>query len=99
MELLQRNYHSRFGEIDLVMRDDTGFLVFIEIRYRRRSGFGGALASVDRHKQRRLRDTAACFLQSNPRLAHYPCRFDVVGICPDSAATASKFTWIKNAFV
>ena len=50
--LLEQNYHSRFGEIDLIMRHQNT-LVFIEVRQRSSNRFGGALASVDQRKQQK----------------------------------------------
>lgn len=90
--LLTRNYRSRFGEIDLIMRDGET-LVFVEVRLRRNSRFGGAAASIDARKQQRLILTAQRYLARLPQIP--PCRFDVVlldnaqGLAPD---------WLKNAF-
>lgn len=53
LKLLERNVRSRFGEIDLVMEDGTT-LVFVEVRYRSRDDYGGAVASVTPAKQARL---------------------------------------------
>lgn len=90
--LLQSNYHSRYGEIDLVMQDGDS-LVFVEVRYRGRSRYGSAAESVDRHKQSRLIACAQHYLQRHPQHAGLPCRFDVITlggtIAPD---------WIRNAF-
>ncbi len=90
LTLLERNYRSRCGEIDLIMQDgDT--LVFVEVRQRSSSRFGGAAASIDSRKQRRLILTARHYLCALKRLP--PCRFDAVliGDGPDAE-------WIRNAF-
>lgn len=90
LTLLERNYRSRCGEIDLIMQDgDT--LVFVEVRQRSSSRFGGAAASIDSRKQRRLILTARRYLSALKRLP--PCRFDAVliGDGPDAE-------WIRNAF-
>jgi len=77
--IVARNWRSRFGEIDIIARDgDT--LVFVEVRARSHSGFGGAAASVDVAKQRRISRTAALFLQETS--CELPARFDVVAISP-----------------
>lgn len=90
-----RNYQCRMGEIDLVMHEgDT--LVFIEVRYRRSLSHGGALASVDSHKQRRLIQAARHYLARHPRAATGPCRFDVIGVSGEAGRT--EFEWIRNAF-
>lgn len=92
LKLLERNYRSRFGEIDLIMRDgDT--LIFVEVRLRSRSHFGGAAASVDRRKQERLIATAQQYLAALPALPR--CRFDVVLM---SALQGTPPEWLRNAF-
>ena len=101
LKLLCRNYRSRNGEIDLIM-SDSNTLVFIEVRYRRSKQFGGAIDSVTAAKQKRIRLTAAQYLQSHPRLQSCACRFDVIGLTHTQAVTAHaaelRFDWIKNAF-
>lgn len=89
LKLVERNFHTRLGEIDLIMRQgDT--LVFIEVRSRRSSRYGGAAASVDARKQLRLRRTAEQYLQRLRRVP--PCRFDVVTLEGD------RIDWITDAF-
>jgi putative endonuclease len=90
--LIERNYRSRFGEIDLIMRDGTS-LVFVEVRMRRNMDFGGAAASIDAHKQQRIIRTAHQYLAG---LAHTPpCRFDAI-LMDD--AKGDNLQWLKNAF-
>lgn len=89
LEIVARNYRTRLGEIDLVARDGAT-LVFVEVRMRSGEGFGGAGASVDAGKQRRLVAAARQFLSrlgSEP-----PCRFDVVTVEGGSP------TWLRAAF-
>jgi putative endonuclease len=90
LTLVQRNYRCRGGEIDLIMRDG-GQLVFVEVRYRRSASHGGALASVDTHKRRRLINAAQHYLLTS-RWAG-PCRFDVVGLGGGGAGQ-----WVRDAF-
>lgn len=78
LKLVTSNYHSRFGEIDLIMTDDQ-VLVFIEVRYRRNKRFGGALSSITPAKQRKISLTAMQFLQKNNK-TNAQCRFDVVAL-------------------
>ena len=93
LRLLQRNYRSRRGEIDLVLQDQDS-LVFVEVRYRRESRFGSGAESVDRHKQSKLIACAQHYLQAYPGIARQPCRFDVVAVGgPDES-----IEWIRNAF-
>jgi putative endonuclease len=93
--LLQRNYRCRLGEIDLIVRDGES-LVFVEVRARDSDTFGGAAASVDRGKQRRLAAAARHFLMTHPRAAIRPARFDVIAISGDSGERAPR--WIRAAF-
>ena len=96
LEPVARNFRSRFGEIDLVMRDDD-CLVFIEVRYRRADRFGTAAESVDRHKRERLVLAAQLFLRTRPRYALGPLRFDVVAISRATTGAESR-EWIRDAF-
>ena len=89
---IARNFRSRFGEIDLIMQDgDT--LVFVEVRQRSHSGFGGAAGSIDPHKQHRLISTAQFYLAGLG--AAPPCRFDAVLM---DNAEGRNAQWLKNAF-
>jgi putative endonuclease len=73
-QFLPARYRTRWGEIDVVARDDVT-LVFVEVKTRRRAGFGGPAAAVNITKQRRLINMARSFLLGLSR-----CRFDVVGV-------------------
>ena len=96
LRLLAQNWRCRVGELDLVMLDaDT--VVFVEVRYRRYSAWGGAAASVDARKREKLSRAAQLFLQQESRWAKYPCRFDVIAINADGQAPA-HLDWIQNAF-
>lgn len=89
------NAGYRVGELDLVMRDG-GTLVFVEVRYRRSTAFGGGAASVDAGKRRRLVRAAEQFLLVHREFAALPCRFDVVAASGDPDAPALE--WIRDAF-
>jgi len=90
LKLLVRNWRCRFGEIDLVMQDGPT-LVFVEVRLRSRSDFGGAAASVTSSKQKKLLAAARQYLGTLKTLP--PCRFDVVALTGNAPPD-----WIKNAF-
>lgn len=96
LTLVTRNYRCRQGEVDLVMLDQD-CLVFVEVRWRQQRAYGGALASVDHHKQRRLIQAARHFLAKHPAHQNRPCRFDVLGMEPDDTGSVS-YQWIQNAF-
>lgn len=93
--LIARNWHCRFGEIDLIMQDQQQ-LVFVEVRFRRSTMFGGSLASIGAAKQQRIINAAQQFLQENRRHRHKPSRFDVIAI--DRHVSEKNVTWIRNAF-
>jgi putative endonuclease len=94
--LVQRNYrvaggpHARGAEIDLILRERDGTLVFVEVRSRAAAEHGGAIASVGSGKQRRIVRAAQHYLLRLPSLP--PCRFDVVGI------DGGRISWVKAAF-
>ncbi|MBA1377952.1 YraN family protein [Pseudomonas brassicacearum] len=93
LRLVAQNWLCKRGELDLVMLDgDT--VVFVEVRYRKNTQWGGALASIDERKRRKLVFAAQYFLQSESRWADHPCRFDVVAI--DSSV--DQLNWLQNAF-
>lgn len=92
LRLLHRNYRSRGGEIDLVMRDgDT--LVFVEVRARRSARYGLAMETVDARKQRRLLLAARHWLMTHPADMARPTRFDVVAFQGNAPPV-----WLRAAF-
>jgi putative endonuclease len=92
---IARNFNTRFGELDLVMRDGEA-LVFVEVRYRRHGAFGGGVASVGAAKRERLMKAAQLFLHAHPQLAALPCRFDVLAF--DGEPDAPRCEWQRAAF-
>jgi putative endonuclease len=95
LELLERNYRCRQGEIDLIMRDGA-YTVFVEVRYRRNTGFGSGAETVDNRKQQKLISAASLYLQQHRRLAQQPARFDVVSM--SRQADTPQIEWIRDAF-
>ncbi len=91
MRILERNFRSRTGEIDMIAKDGR-FLVFVEVKYRADCGMGSPLEAVDARKQKKIIQTAQYYLLKNGCGTDTPCRFDVVGI------VGTDITHIKNAF-
>lgn len=83
------------GEIDLIMREADGTLVFVEVRQRSQNGFGGAAASVGLVKQRRIVLAARHYLLRLP--ATPPCRFDVL-LIDGNFHLGPNLTWLRAAF-
>lgn len=90
-EILEHNFHSHFGEIDLICKKD-GYLVFVEVKYRGSQEFGCPQEAVDIRKQRRICATAAFYLYCRKIPVDTPCRFDVVAI------SAQSFQIVEHAF-
>lgn len=61
-KILQRNFRSRFGEIDIIAKKNE-YLVFVEVKYRKSTDYGGGAAAIDARKQERIRKTAAIYLR------------------------------------
>jgi putative endonuclease len=95
LRLLERNFTTRFGEIDLIMRDKD-ITVFVEVRFRRTSEIVDPLSSIDLRKQHKLIRTAQYYLQQRSDVSLAPARFDVIAITEHAAQ--AKIQWIKNAF-
>ena len=86
MEILDRNWRCRDGEIDIVARD-LDALVFCEVKTRRTTEYGGPADAVVRSKARRLRRLAAAWLAAHD--VHAPdIRFDVIGVVPRPSGAA-----------
>lgn len=94
--LLQRNYRLRGGEIDLVLRALDSTVVFVEVRQRRGSTFGGAAGSISTAKQRRVRRAAGHYLATVLRSSDLPVRFDAVLVTGDGPR--AKLIHVEDAF-
>ncbi len=95
LSYIENNFRCQQGEIDLIMQSGEQ-IVFVEVRYRSNKTFGGAIESVNWHKQQKLLKAAEHFLIINPKYNALPCRFDVLAVEPDGKNL--HWTWIKNAF-
>ena len=95
-KVLEQNFFSRFGEIDIIAEKDE-YLIFIEVKCRKSDVFGGGAAAVDRRKQERIKKTAMLYLQ---RYKEEPAvRFDVVVIKnADGKIRKEDVEVIENAF-
>jgi putative endonuclease len=97
LKLLDQNYHSRFGEIDLIMFDQQ-VLCFIEVKFRKSNAFGGAASAIPAAKQQKIIKTAQCYIAATPAIAQKPMRFDALIIQLESSLSALNIEWIQNAF-
>jgi putative endonuclease len=97
LQLVVRNFATPGrggGEVDLIMRDADGTLVFVEVRKRKSSSHGGAAGSVSFTKQRRIVFAARHYISRLARLP--PCRFDVVSL--EGTGPEQRIEWLRAAF-
>lgn len=88
-KLIERNFRSHFGEIDLIVEKD-GVVVFVEVKYRHSNSFGSPIEAITEDKIKKIIKTAQYFIVKNNLNALH--RFDIV------AVTDEKIEHIKNAF-
>ncbi len=90
LQLIEKNFQCKQGELDLIMRDDKT-IVIVEVRYRQSNKYGGALESITKKKQSRIIASTEYYLLKNK--INSLIRFDVVAMSGDR-----DINWIKNAF-
>ncbi len=88
-EILFRNFHSAYGEIDIIARDSSN-IVFVEVKFRKKNSMVSAEESVNKAKQKKIIKTALIFLQKYE--SELVPRFDVIAI------NSNKTEHIENAF-
>ena len=93
--ILCRNYHSRFGEIDIIAQDG-GYLLFVEVKTRGGHCLGVPQEAVTASKQRKLVLTAAQYLSEHD--SGLQPRFDVATVRTDKAGQAVSAEYFENAF-
>lgn len=94
LQLIERNYRCRFGEIDLVMKQEQT-LVFIEVRSRQKNNQVDAITSIDLFKQQKLIRSAEYYLQQHKFACSIPARFDVIAVTRTDKQ--NKIDWLQNA--
>lgn len=92
---LEFNYHSRYGEIDIIAQNDR-YLIFVEVKTRKPGAFVSAREAVNAAKQRKLIVTAEAYLVAHPT-ALQP-RFDVICVELASSGACVNIDWLENAF-
>ena len=95
--IIKRNYQCRFGEIDIIAEKDE-FIVFVEVKTRKKDSMVSALESVDSYKQQRIIKTAQDFIVKTS--CELQPRFDVaeVYVTDDGEKLKYSLNYIKNAF-
>lgn len=95
LKLVEKNFNSRYGEIDLIMLDKS-VLVFCEVRFRANTSFGSGAETVNLRKQQKIIKAAQLYLQTHKKMQQRDCRFDVVSVT--LAAQEPLIEWHRNAF-
>lgn len=91
--ILHRNYRCILGEIDII-GEYQGYIIFIEVKYRRSTSFGFPFESVGKKKQKKIRQVANTYLLQTKQYGR-KCRFDVVSILEENSVEVMHF---ENAF-
>ncbi|KPA15952.1 Uncharacterized protein family UPF0102 domain protein [Candidatus Magnetomorum sp. HK-1] len=94
-EIIQHNFRTRQGEIDIIARENNT-IVFVEVKSRRSTSYGHAVQALTRKQQIRLSKTALTYLYQH-QLLNRSARFDVVAIQQDPQC-GLDIRLIKNAF-
>jgi len=81
-QVIDKNFYSRYGEIDLICKKD-GYLIFVEVKYRKDNDFGFPSEAITLRKMQSMRKTANYYLYKNKLIEETPCRFDVVSLLGD----------------
>lgn len=107
-QLLVANFHSRYGEIDLIVQKDQ-LILFVEVKARSASSYGQATEMVSTSKQQKIIKTAMVFLQENEQYHYYDLRFDVICIQmkerisnrvqQNFSSLTYDLVWIEHAFM
>lgn len=94
--IIETNYSTRCGEIDIIARDGK-LIVFIEVKTRRGIKFGYPREAVDKHKQQKIKNIAELYMLRK-KLADMPVRLDVIEVFIDENNNAKSVSLLKNAF-
>ncbi len=93
--IIERNFRSRQGEIDIIARDE-GYLCFIEVKFRTNDRYGQAVEAVNIKKQIHICRVSKFYLYSKYKSFDLPVRYDVIAI--SQIEDRYSINWIKNAF-
>jgi putative endonuclease len=103
LQIVKTNYQCKMGEIDIICKNSR-HVIFVEVRYRSSTAFGGALESITPQKISRIIKTAQYFLKYHFWTKMYFSRFDIIAISPKNVRISEinshnvEVNWIQNAF-
>ncbi len=93
--ILEKNYHSRFGEIDIIAKNKE-YIVFVEVKTREKEGLVAPFEAITPQKQRRLILTAEQYLAGNP--VNLQPRFDAAAVYTENGKITGE-EYLENAFI
>ena len=96
-EIIASNYYSRFGEIDIIARDDN-YLVFVEVKYRSNCQYGYPEEAITYYKMKSIIKTANWYLLRHGISENTPCRFDVVTIFGEEVSVHQDAFTINDCY-
>ncbi|RRD40978.1 YraN family protein [Leptotrichia sp. OH3620_COT-345] len=95
LSFITSNYYTRYGEVDLIFFEKLSeTLVFVEVKYRKKSIYGTAVETVDRKKQEKILLSSQIYIIENEWNGNI--RYDIIGITGNKSE--NNINWIKNAF-
>ena len=92
--MVERNFRCRYGEIDLIMRDNNT-IIFVEVRSRKSDAFLDPMESIDYAKRNKLIRASELFMQKLTMANEYDWRFDVITL--NGAPPDVRVNWLKAA--
>lgn len=96
-QIIARNYHCRFGELDLISKENmTGQLCFVEVKTRSNDSFGLPEEAINYQKKQHLIKSCLHFLQSSQ---YFPIwRIDLIAVKLDAQHRLLSIQYLKNIF-
>jgi len=99
-QILERNFHTRWGEIDIIAREkrkDPIFpkIVFVEVKTKTGDQYGEPWEMINRNKYQQVKNMAQVYLTKNG-LGEVPCRIDVIGVWLDLEHEVEKIKHWEN---
>lgn len=97
LSILQRNFYSKFGEIDIICTNAaTEELIFVEVRFRTSNDYGTPEATITLQKRKKIILSAKYYLMKHQWANNMFCRFDMLAVSKNDANF--EFNWLQNAF-
>lgn len=95
--IVERNYHSRWGEIDIIAKQ-APYIVFAEVKTRRKNGMCSPEETVTVTKQQKIIRTALLYVSEHPEYDDFQIRFDVVSLRTGKNGQVESIDHLSNAF-